>query len=280
MALLLDITIVNPCASSNLKNAARHTGKHLADTVKWEKQISGLVPRYLPFPLAMSTCGEVGLDVHALMKELAIRRVEYRSEIHSNEPQHLAEVAEVADLQRRFSFVLQHAVSFHTRHYLCRQGVALAVTRQLRSQGSVSVHAHCTEGVTGSEGRARANGVGAGIGVGVGNGDGNGVGVGNRDVNGDRDGTEQEQEREWRRTKECKMGTGTGVETRRRTQYGNAGGSGDGNERSSRHGNGDEDKNGDGNENRVGEGRGEAKNPIGIVDARGRLGWKEKNTKT
>ena len=64
--------------------------------------------------------------------------------------------------------------------------MALASTRQLRSQGPVSVH--CTEGVTGSKGQEGANGVG--IGVGGGNGDGNGVGDGNGDVNGhgDRDG--------------------------------------------------------------------------------------------
>ena len=33
-ALLLDITIVNPCAGSNLGNAARPVGKHLADAVE------------------------------------------------------------------------------------------------------------------------------------------------------------------------------------------------------------------------------------------------------
>ena len=36
-ALLLDITIVNPCAGSNLGNAARHVGKHLADAVELKK---------------------------------------------------------------------------------------------------------------------------------------------------------------------------------------------------------------------------------------------------
>ena len=36
-------------------------------------------------------------------------------------------------------------------------------TRQLRLQGPVSVRAHCTEGVTGSEGREEANGVGGRI---------------------------------------------------------------------------------------------------------------------
>ena len=45
--LLLDITIVNPCVGSNLGNAARHVGKHLADAVEQKKQVSGLVPRYL-----------------------------------------------------------------------------------------------------------------------------------------------------------------------------------------------------------------------------------------
>ena len=53
----------------------------------------------------------------------------------------------------RFSFVLQQALSFRTRHHLCRQGVALAGTPQHRSRGPVSVHAHRTEGITGSEGQ-------------------------------------------------------------------------------------------------------------------------------
>ena len=47
----------------------------------------------------MSTYGGVGPDVHTLIKELAIRRVEHRSAIHSNEAQHLAEGTEVARLQ-------------------------------------------------------------------------------------------------------------------------------------------------------------------------------------
>ena len=107
----------------------------------------------------MSTCGEVGSDLHALIKELAIRRVQHRSETHSNESQHLAEGTEVARLRRRFSFVLQQALSFRTRHHFCRQGVALASTRQFRSQGPVSVQAHRTGGVT--EAQEEAIGVGA-----------------------------------------------------------------------------------------------------------------------
>ena len=134
----------------------------------------------------MSTCGEVGSDLHALIKELAIRRVQHRSETHSNESQHLAEGTEVARLRRRFSFVLQQALSFRTRHHFCRQGVALASTRQFRSQGPVSVQAHRTGGVT--EAQEGATGVGGEIRVGGRNGDGSGVGDGNGDVNGHGDG--------------------------------------------------------------------------------------------
>ena len=101
-ALLLDITIVNLCAGSNLGNAARHAGKHLADAVERKKNEyrRSFPATYSLLPLAMSTCGEVGSDVHALIKELAIRRVEHRLETHSNESQHLAEGTEVARLRR------------------------------------------------------------------------------------------------------------------------------------------------------------------------------------
>ena len=146
--------------------------------------------------------------MHALIKELAIRRVQHRSKTYSNGSQHLAEETEVARLRRRFSFVLQQALSFRTRHHLCRQGVALASTRQPHSQGPASVQAHRTEGVTGSEGQEGANRVGGGIGVGGGNGEGN------RDVDGHGDGDG--------------AGTGTGVEVNEGAQDGNGDGSADG----------------------------------------------------
>ena len=234
-ALLLDITIVNPCASSNLESTARHAGKNLADEIeRKKKKYRGSFPAtYSLLPLAMSTCGEVGSDVHALSKELAIRRVEHRSEIHSNESQNLAEETEIAHLRRRFSFVLQQTLSFRKRHHLCRQRVALASTRHLRSQGPVSGHAHRTEGVTGSEGREGANGVGGGIGVGGGNGDGNGVGGGNVNGhgNGDGAGTRTGVEANKGTQDGTGAGTGMGAETRRRTQDGHGNGSGDENEK-------------------------------------------------
>ena len=101
-ALLLDITTVNPCAGSNLENEARYVGKYLADAIEGKKnKYRGSFPTTYSFlPLTMSTCGDVGSDVHALIKELAIRRVEYRSETHSNKPQHLAEGTEVGRLRR------------------------------------------------------------------------------------------------------------------------------------------------------------------------------------
>ena len=132
----------------------------------------------------MSTCGEVSSDAYVPIKELVIRWVEHRSEIHSNKSQHLVGGTKVACLRRRFSFVLQQTVSFRTRHHLFSQRMALGGTGQLRSQGPVSVQAYCTDGVTGSERREGANGArGGGA-----SGDGNGVGGRNRDVHGDGDG--------------------------------------------------------------------------------------------
>ena len=101
-ALLLDIIAANPCAGSNLGNAARHVEKHLADAVERKKnKYRGSFPAtYSLLPLATSTCGEAGSDAHALIKELVIRRVEHRSATHSNESQHLAEGTEVARLRQ------------------------------------------------------------------------------------------------------------------------------------------------------------------------------------
>ena len=52
----------------------------------------------------------------------------------------------IAECRRGKSGRRDQALSFRTRHHLCRQGVALASTRQLRSQGPMSVYVHRTEG--------------------------------------------------------------------------------------------------------------------------------------
>ena len=102
--ILLDITIVTPCDGPNLENEA-HVGKHFADAVERKKnKYWGWFPgTYSLAFLAMSTCGETGSDVHALIKEPVIRRVEHRSEKHSKESQQLAEGTEVAHLRQQFS---------------------------------------------------------------------------------------------------------------------------------------------------------------------------------
>ena len=186
----------------------------------------------------MSTCDEIGSDVYALIKELANRRVDHRSETNFNKLQQLVEGTEVARLQRRFFFVLHEALSFRTRNHICRQGVALASTRQLPSQCPVSNHAHRTEGVTKSAEWKGANGVGGRIKVGSGNGYGYGVGGGNGDVKGRGDGDGAEVRTGVEANEGAQdgngdgsgdgAGTGTVVETRRQSQDGNEDGSGDG----------------------------------------------------
>ena len=63
-----------------------YTGKHIADAVegKKNKYRSTFTVAYSLLTLAMSTPGEPGLEVHTLIKELTIRRVEHRSDIHAN----------------------------------------------------------------------------------------------------------------------------------------------------------------------------------------------------
>ena len=79
--LLLDITISNPSASSNLEIATRHAGKYLADAVEWNKnKYRGSFPATYSFlHLAMSTYDEAGPDVHVFIKKLAIRQAEHKS---------------------------------------------------------------------------------------------------------------------------------------------------------------------------------------------------------
>ena len=71
-ALLLDITIVNPCASYNLE--MQHTMQENTSPTKSDGRKATSFPAiYSLPPLTMLTRGEVGSDVHALIKELAIR---------------------------------------------------------------------------------------------------------------------------------------------------------------------------------------------------------------
>ena len=64
--------IVNPCASSNLDNAARHAANHLADSIdrknKYQDSFS------VAYSVAISTRGEAGPDTQAPSKESAVRR--------------------------------------------------------------------------------------------------------------------------------------------------------------------------------------------------------------
>ena len=91
-ALLLDITTLTPCVSSSLENAAYHARKHHADAVEptINKYRDSFPTTHSLFSLAMSTCDDASPDVHTLVKNLAIKRVDQRSV-----DQHLAEGTEV-----------------------------------------------------------------------------------------------------------------------------------------------------------------------------------------
>ena len=212
----------------------------------------------------MSTCGDVGSDVHVLIKELAIKRVQHRWETYSIESQHLAEGTEVARLRRRFSFcftagtLLPHASpSLQTGGGACehptapfaRPGVGTSTSYRGGNRIRGAGRSERGRGRDWSRGR---NGDGNGDVDGQGGGDGAGAGTGveanegAQDGNGDGAGTGTG----------TGTGMGTGVGTRKRTQDGNGDGNGDRSEDCSGDGNGDDDN---GNKNRIGEGGREAK---------------------
>ena len=184
--ILLDITIVTPCDGPSLENEAR-VGKHFADAVERKKNKNwGWYPAtYSLVRLAMSTCGEAGSDVHALIKEPAIRRVEHRSEKHSKESQQLAEGTEVAHLRQQFSIYLtaDPSISYAPPSLQTGGGACEHPAAPFARPGVYTRASY--RGVTRSEGRERANGVGGGIGVGGGSENDNGAGCEKGDANGD-----------------------------------------------------------------------------------------------
>lgn len=121
-ALLVDITLINPFVSINLEIAGLETRNHLIDAVVLKKnKYQGLLPAiYYSLPLCMSMFGELGPEVHALIKELALRPVNESSEIISERSWRFTEGTELARLRERFSSVAR----LSTRCRLCKQGPA------------------------------------------------------------------------------------------------------------------------------------------------------------
>ena len=148
-----------------------------------EKQVSGLVPRYLLPPSSRYFDTWWGW-LRCACPHHEARSQTGRAQVGDTPPR--VPTSGGRDKSSTSSavilFCFTAGTSLHTRHHLCRHGVMLASTRQLHSQSPAPIQAHRTGGITGSEGQEGANGVGGGIGVGGGNGDGNGVGGGNGDV--------------------------------------------------------------------------------------------------
>ena len=123
--LLLDLTVVNPCAPSNLDREVTRPGVALAEAAKRKhNKYRGTFPAtYTLVPLAISMCGTLGADTQALIKAMAVRRVDLTGTALTGQARAAAEGRETAHLRRRFSFVLHQALSSRTRHHLCCQGV-------------------------------------------------------------------------------------------------------------------------------------------------------------
>ena len=109
LELLLDIIIVKSLNQLQSGECSTPCRKTCANAVERKKnKYRGSFPViYFLLRFVMSMYGEVGSKVHALIKEIAIRKVKHRSETHSDGSRHLVEGTEVARLWRGFSFVLQ-----------------------------------------------------------------------------------------------------------------------------------------------------------------------------
>jgi len=70
--LLLDITIVNFCVSTDFKTAVRQTENPLTDEVERKKnKYRGSLPATYPFlHLSMWTYGDLGADVYAVIRSI------------------------------------------------------------------------------------------------------------------------------------------------------------------------------------------------------------------
>ena len=123
--MLLNLTVVNPCAPSNFNKEVARPGIALIEAAKRKhNKYRGTFPAtYSLPPLAISMCGTLGADTQALIKAMAVRRVDLQEPMLTGQARAAAEGRETAHLHRRFSFTLQQALSQRTRFHLCRQGV-------------------------------------------------------------------------------------------------------------------------------------------------------------
>ena len=102
------------------------------------------LPHGLQLPRNEGTSSRVDVKVahrsikHALAKER--RKEEITTWVNQDKVKYISletsrhDTKCLARLRRRFSFVLQQALSFRTRHHLCRQAVALTRSHRVRSQ--------------------------------------------------------------------------------------------------------------------------------------------------
>lgn len=97
---------------------------------KQNKYRGTLLAIYILLFLALSMHKTLGADTQILINAMAARRVHHQDDMAVDRASATAEGREMTHLRRRYSFVLQHALSQHTPHHLCGQGaVSLKAAR-------------------------------------------------------------------------------------------------------------------------------------------------------
>ena len=115
---LYDVTIVNATAGKHIVASAQRGGSALSRAkTRKENTYRGSYDSatYTLVTLAFSTCGDIGADTIDFIKQLAYHRVAKRGGEVDEHEMAAAQGQEGAELRRRFSFVLQRALSQRTR---------------------------------------------------------------------------------------------------------------------------------------------------------------------
>ena len=125
--IMFDVTVTNPLGRTRLERSGLRSGHAIGEAIKGKhrKYRGTYHATYKFLPLAFSTCGDYGRDVHELLKELgrfkAMENMEFY--LSGGAGQQALIGRETGRLRRRLSVTLQTALSYRTLRYRALQRI-------------------------------------------------------------------------------------------------------------------------------------------------------------
>ena len=130
--LMLDVTVTNPCGRTRIvHDPMLESGSAVKKAIesKHEKYRGTYHDTYTFLPLAFSTCGDYGADVHSLVKDLGRIKAGAAEGGDDDETEKESIARETGRLRRELSMTLQRALSYRTLRYANKQRAAERGTR-------------------------------------------------------------------------------------------------------------------------------------------------------